>query len=189
MTKSNQKPFENSILKELLDSEGFLGSKSKENLEDKKGFFLGFRKDFAVFDLEKSLTTYFKALSLVRSFNESSLQILFVGCPPCMEDFAKEETEKSNNIFIKEDSWVLGSLTNYTQSGLSPDLIVTFKSSRSFPSKECLKKNTPLISFIDDSCDVSFVDYPIFINLKSKGAYLMYRNLIKQSGTNVKHSI
>ena len=181
MKKDHQQTFEKKLLKELLFSEGFLGSNSLENLKDKKAFFLGLRKGFSVYDLEKTLTTYFKVLDLVKSFNESSLQILFVGCPPSLEVDIERELSGSNHIFVKEDSWVLGSLTNYIQSGLSPNLIITYKDLRSFPSKECFKKETPLISFVDDSCDFDFVDYPILVNLKSKGASAMYHNIIKQS--------
>ena len=51
------------------------------------------------------------------------------------------------------------------QSELFPNLIITFNLNRTFPSRECFKKEIPLVSFIDDACDFSFIDYPIFINL------------------------
>tara|TARA_B100000780_G_C20990511_1_gene396089 strand:+ start:236 stop:799 length:564 start_codon:yes stop_codon:yes gene_type:complete len=184
MKNFNQNSFKKDILQDLLDSEGFIGSKSQENVKGKKGFFLGFRGGFTVFDLERSLTTYFKALNLVKLFNESSLQILFVGAPLFLENIIQKEVEKSKHIFIGEDSWVLGSLTNYIQSGLSPNLIVTFNSDNSFASKECFKRGAPLISFVDDRCDITFIDYPILVNLKSKGASRMYYNLIKQCSSN-----
>ena len=76
---------------------------------------------------------------------------------------------------------VLGSLTNSAQSEVSPRLMVTFTLLCTFPSKECFKKEIPLISFVDETCDLSFIDYPIFVNLKSEGAAYMYQYLIKQS--------
>ena len=181
MVKVRQKFFENILLEELLSSEGFLGSSSLENLKDKKGFFLGLRKGFSVFDLEKSLTTYFNAINLVKAFNESSLQILFIGCPSYLEKTLEEEFINSRHLFVRGDSWVLGYLTNFSQSNLSPSLIVTFKESGVFQSKECFKEEIPLISFVDDTSNLNFVDYPILVNLKSKGASLMYHNLIKQA--------
>jgi hypothetical protein len=39
MKKDHQQTFEKKLLKELLSSEGFLGSNSLENLKDKKAFF------------------------------------------------------------------------------------------------------------------------------------------------------
>jgi ribosomal protein S2 len=134
-----------------------------------------------VFDIEKSLITYLKVLRLVEACKASSSQILFVGCPPQMELVVKKKLNSSRHIFINESSWVLGSLTNSSQSDILPNLIVTFNTTRTFPSKECFKKGVPLISFIDDACDFSFIDYPIFINLKSEGASNMYYNLINQS--------
>jgi ribosomal protein S2 len=184
MKQFNQNPFKKTLLKGLLDSQGFIGSSSQGNVKDKKGFFLGFRKGFTVFDLERSLTTYLKALNLVKIFNESSLQVLFVGAPLSLESFIQKELEKTRHVFIREDSWVLGSLTNYVQSGLYPDLIITFNSHNSFASKECFKRGVPLISFVDDSCDIAYIDYPILVNLKSQGVSHMYYNLIKQCSSN-----
>ena len=43
MKNFNQNSFKKDILQDLLDSEGFIGSKSQENVKGKKGFFLGFR--------------------------------------------------------------------------------------------------------------------------------------------------
>jgi len=180
MKKINHNSLKNKILKDLLDYQGFIGSNHQGNVKDKKGFFLGFRKGFTVFDLERSLSTYIKALNLVKLFNESSLQILFVGAPLFLESFIQEELKRSKHIFIREDSWVLGSLTNHVQSGIYPDLIITFTGHNSFASKECFKRGIPLISFVDDSCDITYIDYPILVNLKSNGASNMYYNLIKQ---------
>jgi len=39
MKNFNQNSFKKDILQDLLDSEGFIGSKSQENVKGKKGFF------------------------------------------------------------------------------------------------------------------------------------------------------
>ena len=77
--------FEILFLKKLLNSEGFLGKGTPKRASEMNGFLLGFRKGSVVFDLEKSLTMYFKALRLIKACRESSYSILFVGCPPLME--------------------------------------------------------------------------------------------------------
>lgn len=181
MKRLNHFFFEKIELKNFLDLKSFLGGSSSNRLNRIKGFLLGFRKGSVVFDIEKSLTTYLKVLRLVTACKESSSQILFVGCPPQIESVVRKKLNNSRHIFISESSWVLGSLTNSSQSELFPNLIITFNLNRTFPSRECFKKEIPLVSFIDDACDFSFIDYPIFINLKSDGASNMYYNLINQS--------
>jgi len=185
MKQFNEVSFKKEYLKELLDSEGFLGTTSSEKLKDSSGFFLGFRKGSVIFDLEQSLTTFIKVLQLIKGCNASSAKLLFVGCPHSIEHIVQKELNESRHAYINENSWVLGSLTNYNQSKVRPDLIVTFNRTCTFPSKECFKKDVPLISFVDETFDITYVDYPIFVNLKSKGAAKMYYQLIKQSISNV----
>jgi ribosomal protein S2 len=185
MKRFNEASFRKDCLKELLDSEGFLGTTPSERLKESSGFFLGLRNGSVVFDLERSLTTFIKVLQLIKGCHSSSAKILFVGCPHSIEHIVQKELSKSRHTFISENSWVLGSLTNYNQSKIRPDLIVTFNRTCTFPSKECFKKDVPLISFVDETFDITYVDYPIFVNLKSKGAAKMYYQLIKQCISNV----
>jgi ribosomal protein S2 len=181
MNKISPSFSDKNYLGEFLDLESFLGGRASEKMNKIKGFFLGFRKDSIVFDLEKSLVTYLKVLRLVEVCKKSSFSILFVGCPPLIKALVQEKLSDSKHRFIDESSWVLGSLTNPNRSELFPSLIISFNLTCSFPSKESLKKGIPLVSFMDESGDFSFVDYPIFINLKSEGASRMYYNLIKRS--------
>jgi len=179
------KRFNEASLKKFLDSDSFLGAIPSKRLKKSSGFFLGFRKGSIVFDLERSLNTFLKVSLLIKGCHQSSANILFVGCPPSIEQIVQKELSKSRHTFVSENSWILGSLTNYSQSKSAPDLIVTFNRRCTFPSKECFKKDVPLISFVDETFNIHYVDYPIFVNLKSKGAAQMYYHLIKQSMSNV----
>lgn len=177
MNNYSHKNIKWAIAKELLLSKGFLGTGSRQNISLIKKYLLGFRKGVAVYDIESSISTYAKVLDLVYDIKSSKSRILFVGCPVSLENVVPSMLAESNHTYISEKDWVPGMLTN---KRYSPDLIINFKREKQFSNKECLRKQIPLVSFIDEACDFSYVDYPILVNLKSAGAAKMYFNLIKQ---------
>lgn len=165
------------IAQELLMSEGFLGNGSQQNFSIIKNYLLGFRKEAVIYDIEKSIVVYTTVLKLTKLFDNSKLKILFVGSPKSLENYIPKIIAKSNHNYIADQEWVPGMLTN---EKIFPDLIVCFKNEQQFSNKECFKKQIPLISFVDESCNLSNIDFPIMVNLKSTGAAKMYLNLVKQ---------
>jgi len=168
------------IAKELLSSEGFLGNGSRQDLSVIKNYLLGFRKGVAVYDIESSISTYAKVLDLVGNINNSKSKILFVGCPVLLENVIPSLLLGSQHDYVSEKDWVPGMLTN---KRYFPDLIINFKREKQFSNKECLKEQIPLVAFVDEASDFSYVDYPILVNLKAEGTAKMYFNLIKQLTT------
>ena len=162
------------ITQELLNSVGLGKAKKKPSL---KKHFLGSRKGFSVFDVEKTIVAYTKALSLVNFFDKLGLKILFLGSPLFLEGSVQGLLANSKHIFLPGKSWKPGTFSNRKHF---PDLIISFKQGGGFSSKECLNKNIPLVSFVGETNNLILADFPILVNLKSVGAAKMFFNLIKQ---------
>ena len=166
-------------MRNLLETDGFLGSQSQGRSIKSRDSFFGVRKGTNIYNLEKALKTYFKALELVKAVRGS--RILFIGSPFSVEKEVKESLIESKHSYVEDAAWVLGALSNSQPSLQDPSLIVTFKRTVAFSGKECFKKSIPLISFVSDSHDISLVDYPILVNLDSAAVGKMYLNIVKQS--------
>lgn len=173
--------FEQRIIKNLLYSDGYLGGSSKKIFQKNQGYVLGSKKGFVIYNLEKVVFTYVKVLSLVKNFKKRKLKLLFIGCPFGMEKKIENLLSPSPHFFISSTNWVHGSLSNNSLLFKELSMVITFNQSLVLSSKELFSKELILISFVEESEKISFVDFPLVINLRSKSIVDMYYYLLKQS--------
>lgn len=173
--------FEQQLLKNLVNTNAYLGGSSKRIFQKNQGFLLGLKKGFVLYNLEKAIFTYIKVLGLIKSFKKQKLKILFIGCPFGMEKKIEELLLPSRHFFISSKNWVHGSLSNNTNLSREVALVITFNQNLVFSNKELFNKELTIVSFSEEIEKISFVDFPLVVNLQSKGVIDMYFYLLKQS--------
>jgi ribosomal protein S2 len=169
---------EKSLIQNLLRLEacimGTPGSSRKRN------YFIGFRKGVYVLDLERSLWTYFKALNVVRGFKKKGFRLLFIGSP-----FGVEKTLKrvlsGLHFFLSSKEWYPGGTSNTKKVQKEVYLVIFYSQGLPFLSNECFIKGIPFIGFFNSLDQKSFVDFPIFLNLHSRGSTGLFLYLVNQS--------
>lgn len=175
MKKKNYRIFEKVMFFDVLSCDAFLGSSFNKKTLYKNDYFLGTRKKSIIYNIEKSFIVYVKALRLVRLFNYSKLNILFIKSPSLLDDFMLNFFKNLNHTYVTHTK-VLYSIT--TNKKTAPSLIVNFDKETSFLNKKCLKKRIPTISFVNESYCLMRIDYPIVINLRSIGITKIYYVLV-----------
>jgi ribosomal protein S2 len=144
-----------------------------------KSSFLGIRNQQIIFNVEKTILNYKKTFLLVRFFDFFKLQILFLGSPPLLEFFLKSLLLRTRHLFILNDAWLLGFLTN---KRIFPSLIICFFKTLNFSSQESFKKHIPLVSFTDLSTNKNLfkkTDFMISLNTKSVLNVKLFFNFFK----------
>jgi hypothetical protein len=126
------------FIKELLRNNLFDSDKANSNKRPWLQDFSGFQSN----DTEKTVFNYKKCFALIRLFDFFRLQILFLGKPLLSELFLKNLSLKSRHVFLLNEDWLFGFLTN---KQFFPKLIISFKSD--IRQNEVLK--TPYLCFIN----------------------------------------
>ena len=193
------------VLHQLLENGVHLGHhKNKWNAE-MSSYLLGIRSKTHIIDLEKTLVSLRKAMSLVQNVSSHGGKILFISTIPEFSHIIEMAAKKAGQPYINR-RWIGGLLTNFTEirkkltnlKGCSHKFIYSTQGIRSMSTlpdmifviginncttalHEASLLNIPCIGIVDSNTSVQNVTYPIPGNDDSILAVNLYCQLISNA--------
>jgi len=167
---------ERKIVQNFLNLENsFLSTGEFPLLKKNKKYLLGFRRGVYIINLEKSILNYFRVIKLLRLFQKSNLQTLFIGCPKPLNAIVSTFLLK----FDAPKTQLKWSCDNLLEKGfLSKNVHLAVVFDRNLLAEHCLQKNIPIIG-IGTRFNTDLVDFPILINFNSISTFGLLLYLIK----------
>lgn len=149
-----------------------------------KAYFLGSRKNFLIFDLNKILHSFRSAFMFLAKMHLSGKKILFIGFPKGHEkEFFSLCKQHGHYVF---DNWPHGFFqkikkSRFSDTKLKPAVLFVFSPlSNSLAIQEANRYDIPVLAFINANESIEGIDFPIFGNLNSIKGGLFSFNLFKQ---------
>ncbi len=166
------------LLNSLFKSKNFYGESLKETKKKNLPFIYGFRHNYSIINLKSTIFFLQKAVFLIKNCLKKNKKILIIGDSFDIK-FLLSESKKINflknnkNIFLKNDAWVNGLITNENVSNFIKlnkiNLVILLKSKtkEDYLLKELNYKNIPVIALNNTSSNIDYINYPIFSNTKN----------------------
>ena len=156
------------LLKEFIEIQSHLGPLHKNSHFSLYPFSLGFRNQFCVYDLEKSLIAFKRGIRLLKK------PLLIVGCPEGLEDYFTSFFENYSNIRFFP-YWVPGILTKNLSER---EVVVIYNIDQNrYARIEALQTQNPIVAFVAPSCNIYGVDYPIPLSFNNPKGNVFYIKL------------
>lgn len=130
-----------------------------------------------MYNVEKAFSLFLRVLNLIRYLSKKRLRVLFIGCPAKMEATLSSLVDASRHVYIRPTGW-----RNITkkQEFFTFHLILVFCSSTFSYQERDSRVGIPSIFFTDGtSINNTSVDFPITLNVETKGVENMFLFLVK----------
>nr|YP_008475405.1 ribosomal protein S2 [Thraustotheca clavata]AGS55520.1 ribosomal protein S2 [Thraustotheca clavata] len=166
------------LLNSLFKSKNFYGESLKKTKKKNLPFIYGFRHNYSIINLKSTIFVLQKSILLIKNCLKKKKNILIIGDSFDIK-FLLSESKKINflnnnkNIFLKNDTWVNGLITNENVSNFLKfnkiNLVILLKSKtkENYLLKELNYKNIPVITLNNTNSNIDYINYPIFSNTKN----------------------
>lgn len=176
----------NNFLKILFKSKNFYGGYYKFIKKENLPFLYGIRNNQIIINL-KYLNFFIKrTFNLLKLTLKKKKKILIIANSDDINFLINKNYKKKNPlIFFFNKKWINGNITNkninFFVKKHKINLIIIYKISNIYFNKELFSLKIPIISFLNPTDNLNYINYPLITNLKNiKSIYslmFLYRKI------------
>ena len=140
----------------------------------------GFRKGTSLLNMENSIKSYFKVLNIIQRLKKTKKPILFIGSPFGFEKKIKSFFPKLQ-IFLSLKEFFEEVFFSSILIKTRAHFVIAFCDRVCPLFNDCFIKSIPVVCFTLEVNNTTFLDYPVLINIRSKGCIGLFLYLLGKS--------